>query len=168
MSIRCAARTFRPSFVCLALASVLALSGCGKSTATVSGVVKFQGEPLPSGTVLIYGADGQPIKGTISEDGKYTVADAPVGPVKIAVQVQDSSTMPGGGAGGAGGPADGGQDMSRGVPGADEHMKKGMDRAMPGNERRVVSIPARYSSPETSGLSTTLKKGKQTFPIELE
>ena len=168
MSMRCTARAFRPSLVCLALALTLALSGCGKSTATVSGTVKFQGELLPSGTVLIYGADGQPVKGTISEDGKYMVADAPVGAVKIAVQVQDPSSMPGGGAAGAGGPAEGGQDMSKGVPGADEHAKKGMDRAMPGNERRVLPIPARYSSPETSGLSTTLKKGKQNFPIELE
>src|SRR5262245_1815414 len=154
MSMRCAA------LVCLALASALALSGCGKTTATVSGVVKYQGEPLPSGTVLIYGSDGVPKTGAIGEDGKYKVDDAPLGQGKIPVQVVDISASPiggggrgAGGPGGAGGaPGGSGDAMANGPPGAAEHMKP-----MPGGDRKVVKIPTQYMSPDTSGKTATLK-----------
>jgi hypothetical protein len=112
------------------------------------------------------------------EDGKYSVPDAPLGEVKIAVQVQDIAASPiGGGGRGAGGPAGpggpgaaggapggGGDAMAQGPPGQDEHLKK----PMPGRDRKVVQIPKQYMSPDTSGLSTTLKKGKQTYNIDLE
>jgi hypothetical protein len=187
MSIRCAVGAVRPSLVCLAVAFPLALAGCGKTTATVSGVVKYQGEPLPSGTVIIYGANSNdtPARGAIGENGKYIVTDAPLGEVKIAIQVQDIGASPTGGPGrggpnpgmmgrGApggqgdndpakGAPGGGGDDMANGVPGQSEHMKP-----MPGGERRVVQIPKQYMSPDTSGKTARLKKGKNLVNIDLE
>jgi hypothetical protein len=180
MSTRSAARTFRPWLICFALAFSLALSGCGKNTATVTGTVRYQGEPLPSGTILFYGSDGQPVVGGI-EDGKYKVDDAPLGKVKIAIQVQDIAASPIGGggrggpgapvgpggpgaAGGAGGAPPGGMDMSSGPPGQDEHMKK----PMPGSNRKIVQIPKEYQSPDTSGKEATLKKGKNTVNVDLD
>jgi len=176
MSIRRAARALRPSLVCLALAFPLVLAGCGKSTATVSGMVKYKGEPLPSGTVILYGANNEVARGGIGEDGKYTVADAPLGEVKVAVQVQDMAPSLGGGGGAgrpggpmmpgappAGGPPGAGDAMANGPPGQAEHVKP-----MPGGDRKVVPIPKQYMSPDTSNLSTSVKKGKQTYNIELE
>ena len=170
MSTRSAARVFRPWLACLALAFSVALSGCGKNTATVTGTVKYQGEPLPSGTILFYGSDGQPVVGGI-EDGKYKVDDAPVGKVRIAIQVQDIAASPiGGGRGGPGGPggaggaAPGADAMANGPPGQDEHMKK----PMPGSGRKVVQIPKEYQSPDTSNKEATLKKGKNTVNVALD
>jgi len=160
MSISSAARAFRPALACLALAFALAPSGCGKSTATVSGTVKFLSDPLPSGTVVFYGPNNDIVTGSI-ENGKYTIVNAPLGEVRVAVQVQDPSL----GTKGAGGPPGAGDGAPNLPPGAEE--QKHMTKTRPG-ERKVVPIPPQYMNPDTSGLSLHVKKGKQPFDIDLQ
>src|SRR5215467_4002073 len=72
--------------ICGWLSLALAIVGCGASTASVSGTVKFQGQPLPSGTVLFHGADGQVEHALITEGGRYIITNAPLGPVRITVR----------------------------------------------------------------------------------
>jgi hypothetical protein len=78
-----------PSFTRLrpvALLAVLmaALTGCGAGKGEVRGTVRFNGRPLPSGTVLFLGADGIPRAGQIQPDGTFS-ALVPAGPAKVIV-----------------------------------------------------------------------------------
>jgi hypothetical protein len=171
MTMCSAARLIRPALAAFSLAFVLAAAGCGANVATLTGTIKYKGEPLPSGSVLVYGADNQPVIGVINE-GTYTVEKAPVGDVKIAVQVQDPKSMPGAGGKGPGGgmgvPGGGGgapKDAMKGVPGQGEQAN--IPSTTPGAVK-VVPIPPKYAKPETSGISTTLKKGKNEFAINLD
>ncbi|HEY7425889.1 MAG TPA: hypothetical protein VH682_16785 [Gemmataceae bacterium] len=72
------------------LAAWLAV-GCGKPTGEVSGVVTYNGEPLPSGTVLFVGA-GPPNEGKadpvsqIQSDGRYHIPRVVCDDVRIIVQ----------------------------------------------------------------------------------
>lgn len=72
------------------LAAWLAV-GCAKPTGEVSGVVTYNGEPLPSGTVLFVG-DGPPNESKsdpvaqIQSDGRYHIARVVCGDVRIIVQ----------------------------------------------------------------------------------
>jgi len=62
----------------------LALSGCGKSTGSVSGKVTYKGEPLPSGTVTFV-TDAGVVSSPIAVDGTYSIPKAPLGTVAITV-----------------------------------------------------------------------------------
>jgi hypothetical protein len=167
MSIRFASRAFELSFVLFA-ACALALSGCSKGSgkATVSGSIKYKGEPLPSGRVAFYGANNALATGII-EDGNYTVNDVPVGEARIAVFVTDpqEKAKPSAGPGVPAGAADA---MGKGPPGAAEHAPPMSGGAKSGgSSKSAVPIPAKYNSPDTSGLTYTVTKGKQNHPIDL-
>lgn len=122
--------------------------GCGSGQGEVSGVVKFKGEPLPSGRVTFHPEDkaGAPASGLIKEDGSYTISKCPVGPVAITVET-----------------------FRRG---GEAQVPKGLGIQPPsgaeGGGGKYVAIPPKYSSPELSGLTYTVTKGKQEHPINLE
>jgi hypothetical protein len=131
-----------------ALLVLLAALGCGSGSATVSGKVTYKGEPLPAGSVAIYGANGKVQSVTIGTDGTYTISKAPVGDVKMTVVTPNPS------------------------PGAQQ--SKGATRKHPGAEDtasspplKVVPIPERYTDPDKSGLNFTLKPGEQTINLDL-
>lgn len=70
------------------LLSVFCLIGCSKSpTAKVSGTVTYKGSPLTAGVVTFYGEGNKVATCSIEPNGAYTVANAPIGPAKIAVSV---------------------------------------------------------------------------------
>jgi hypothetical protein len=150
MTSICTAATMRRCrFAGFLILLPLAVVGCGSNSATVTGTVKYKGQPLPLGTVTIHGEKGEPVQGAIV-DGSYQVDKAPVGPVKITVSVPKTPKTPGqmsmGGREGKEGP---------GMPGA-------------GGPKNAVPIPDKYASPDTSGKSTTLSKGKQEYNIDLD
>jgi hypothetical protein len=129
--------------VLLALTAV----GCGGGKGTVSGQVRFRGQPLPSGRVTFVCEGGdRPVLTADVRDGTYTISGAPVGPVKIAVATYQVKTTPV-------------PNMPRDVlpPG-------GGPAAPPG---KYVAIPARYADPERSGLSSTVRRGDQSHDIDL-
>jgi hypothetical protein len=74
-------------------------AGCGSPAPTgdVSGRATYNNQPLPSGTVAFYGADGRVESSLISAKGEYHIPFAPCGEVRITVQTPPAST--GGGAG---------------------------------------------------------------------
>ena len=57
----------------------LAGTGCHGETATVEGTVTYRGEPLKSGSVILYCADKQLVRRTIV-DGRYSIPNVPRGP----------------------------------------------------------------------------------------
>jgi len=74
----------RPRLAVTLWLSLVYLTGCNNKYTdlySVTGTVKFQGQPVPMGTVTFYPQDGsRPATGNLSEDGSYqlkTYADGP-------------------------------------------------------------------------------------------
>ncbi len=58
------------------IAFVAAATGCGKTTATVSGSVTFNGEPVKSGGINLFPLDGKGApSGALIENGRYKVVE---------------------------------------------------------------------------------------------
>ncbi len=131
------------------LALALTATACSRKP-SVSGEVTFNGQPLPFGTILFQGADGRVAHSLIS-DGRYTIADPPLGPVRITVRSHPvlPASFPGGG----------------GLP---PSPPEGLAPKPPDERQtRHVPIPERYRDPEQSGLTYTVRAGKQTHDVKL-
>jgi hypothetical protein len=141
----------------------VAASGCGpneKARAKVKGRVKFFDKYLTAGTVGFIAKDGRTGAANIDSDGNYEMTDAPIGDVTITVKVPS---------------------IGRGTEKARPTPPKGVPEAkMPGGSAdeksfvpssidpsKIVQIPGRYGSAETSGLTYTVTKGEQTKDIIL-
>lgn len=73
-----------------AVAAVLvAVAGCGGSSADVTGKVSYRGRPVAYGTVSVIGRDQKTYYGVINPDGTFTVTGVPVGPAKLGVYSPD-------------------------------------------------------------------------------
>lgn len=136
----------RSRFACVCLlAGLFGAVGCGKTEAPraqVSGDVKYQGKPLPVGTVAFVSGTGEVVETGPIKDGRYTVARAPVGEVKVSV-----TTPP--------------------PPSAMQMRQKVEGKKMEGSVA-VVAVPSRYNDPGSSGLTYTVTGEKtQTFNINL-
>jgi hypothetical protein len=146
----------------VALFLLVALSGCGSSTGTVTGKVSYKGEALRRGNVLFVAAGGWTGSALINEDGTYRIANLPPGSFKLAVEP-------------AGGPTQGGRGRSgppRGKWGPPKDAAvpegfKGADHDVPANAASV-NVPAKYAKVETSELTCEVKRGKQTHDIDLK
>jgi hypothetical protein len=81
-------------------ALLLAVAGCTNPTpqpppltgTTVEGVLAVNGNPLPGGVIQLWGPNGTMGFGHVAEGGKYTVINAPEGPVTITVS--EKLTLP--------------------------------------------------------------------------
>ncbi len=140
----------RFALLVLACAIVLACvsAGCSRyeyrlpeTGATLEGTVKYGNETLQMAQIHVMGEKGQGI-GRI-EDGRYKVENVPLGEVKIGVntEAERSNAI--------------GQQMAR---------AKGVST---GHVLKFIAVPAKYAEPDTSGITTTIKKGKNTFDIVL-
>ena len=136
---------YRCRLVLFALPLLFCLAGCGRaSRASVSGRVSYRDVPLPAGTVSFIAQDSNVVESAPIQNGQYTIARAPLGPVKVTV------TTP---------PAANATQMGQRVPG----------KTIEGGADKVVPVPAEYGNPEQSGLRYTVtKEEKQTFDIPLK
>ena len=118
-------------------------TGCDnfENTGTVSGTVRYKGQPLSEGSVCFVGDNGQVATGAIDRSGRYVVSRVPVGSARVTVQIVKTEGPP---------------PMSF-VGGA-----KPVQGAATG-----AKIPLRYSMAATSGLSHSVTKGKQQLNIDL-
>jgi hypothetical protein len=145
-------RSFCPRFgvAILSLSALVLIAGCGKSSGNVSGKVTLDGQPLKGGgTVTFQGSKGG-VSGTISPEGSYTISNVPPGEVKI--------TLAPGMATGA---------VASATPGDPGKMQPPKTLAPPAPVLPHGNIPEKYTKPETSGLTYTVKSGNQTFDIPL-
>jgi hypothetical protein len=139
----------------------LVLAGCGsKERATVEGKVTVDGAPANVGIVTFTSVDGKSrisaMKAGIQPDGTYRIEDAPLGEVKVSVAPLSLS-------------------QGRGAARRKERIKELVERRKGGKEMpgepapadSAVPIPKKYASADTSGLTTTLKPGKNVYDIEL-
>src|SRR3954466_12793916 len=124
------------------------LAGCSRyeyrlpeTGATLEGTVTYGGETVQMAQINVMSDKAQAI-GQI-EGGRYKVENVPLGQVKIGVNTEAMrSNMIG-------------QQMAR---------AKGVST---GPALKFISVPAKYAEPDTSGVTTTIKKGKNTFDIVL-
>ena len=124
---------------CLLLATMMA-GGCKPRTGNVSGTVKFDGKPLPGGTITFFDEKNGAFSSAIETDGSYSVTGVRAGRARIAVAVPlpipfESSSMPG---------------IKITPPTID-----------------VPKIPDKYLSAEKSGLVCNVRGGDQPFDIDL-
>jgi hypothetical protein len=114
--------------------------------ASMEGTVQYEGKTLGFGIVVVEGA-GSSVQGNISRDGTYSVQNAPVGPVKLAVVTNPGMAR--------------GAQMAAGAnqgPGA-----KGKGKL--GKVAEYVDVPVKYHTTNTSNLSYTVEKGTNKYDI---
>src|SRR5687767_10572081 len=137
-------------------AALFGLVGCGGPTAraTVKGQVKLGEKNLTAGNVFFSSVkDNTSGSAAIDAEGNYVMRDAPLGEVKISV------TVPKGMMGGK---------IAMKAP-AGVNMPADQGTAGPGalDPSKVVTIPDKYSNPDTSKLTYTVTSGEQTHNINL-
>ena len=134
--------------VLLALAAGLAVLGvsCGErgerlpeTGATLEGTITYGGVKVPFAVVTAMGQKGM-ATGNVQEDGRYKVANVPLGEVTIGVNTMAAK----------------GEYVSKMMA-----ESKGKGRS----PSKFVDVPAKYHAHETSGLRTTVNKGVNTYDI---
>jgi len=134
---------FRPG-VAMALLTLAAV-GCG-GRGDVSGVVSYKGKPLVFGTVQFEARDGTIKQANIETDGSYSIPGVPVGEAKVAV----SSDNPRSGA-------------------FQPLQREGMPPPTPLPEvKGWFPIPPEYQDLSKPKLTYTVKRGKNTYEIDLK
>lgn len=132
--------------IILAACAILAIlaGGCGRDygyqTAPVSGVVTVDGKPLEEGTVMFFPTEGKMASGFIGEGGKYSLSTYEPNDGAIVGECRISVQV---------------------ITGAGEANEMKTPPPSP--------VPSRYGTPETSGLSCTVKAGETNdVPLELK
>ena len=132
---------------------ILGLFFLGKPRGHVTGRVTFRGKPVYTGAVILVGKDGVAAAGPIETDGTYTVAKAPVGEVAVGVVSKDPVYLQRVGV------------LKRSrepVPTSALATPSGLDR------KKWFPLPKQYELADTSGITTTIHEGDNTFDIELK
>jgi hypothetical protein len=126
------------------LGTIVVLVGCGggqreiePSGATLEGTVTYNNEKVLVAMIVLAGDKGG-AQGFVGEDGRYQIENAPLGDVKVAVNV----------------------DAAKG-----QLMSKIMAKQ---KTPKIVNVPAKYADPNTSNLKTTINKGPNTYDIVLK
>ncbi len=176
----CLALRFSITFGVFAVLLSLA-TGCGGGKGTVSGTVTLDGQPLPAGNIVFYPSKGPGVSGVI-QDGTYSVKGVPTGQVTVTVETATikqeiealtTSTRSLGGmemsAGGRVTPEMLAQMPEKAKQKYEEQKQQAAERTQRLRELQVKyrEVPEKYSKPESSGLTTTVKSGSNTFEIQL-
>jgi hypothetical protein len=138
---------------------LLALCGCGKGKTTVKGTVTWAGQPLKMGMIVFAAADnpGASGSGEIDSKGNYTVNDAPIGDVKVYINLPPKPVGPAG--------------MSAPPPGmsmpADQQPNGPGGIGSTNPKDYPYSLPDKYKSAEATDLKYKLEKSENTINITL-
>ena len=114
--------------------------------ATLEGRVTYGDQPVPMAFVIVAQTGGGSSTATADDDGNYKVENVPVGDVLIAVNTDATKGMMGG----------------RAMAGTDPKAK-GKKTVTP----KLVEVPKKYHSPDTSGLTTKTQTGANQYDIKL-
>lgn len=132
---------------------------CRPGHGDVHGQVKYQGKVVAQGSVVMVGDNRKPIVGRIETDGTYCVQGVPAGVVRIAVL----SPMPGGAWNSLGrGPVN----LVSKI-GAQKAQNDATGMTAKAERSRWFPLPKEYEAPDSSGLTTEIHRGDNTFDIEL-
>lgn len=142
----------------MAFLVVFACAGCqrGNPGGELAGQVTIDGEPVRGGNVIIANDDGTIIQiGRIGDDGRYSVAEPPLGDVKIAVQTSQFKGFKG----------------TTASNGAEDTQGRGSGGMIVPDPKTLgmtyVWVPEQYEDYNTSGLTLKIKRGKLEHDIKL-
>jgi hypothetical protein len=128
---------------CLLALGLACVPGCGQAKGTLTGkaTLKKDGTPLTEGTTItIWTSDNRSVQGLVGKDGLYSVPDVPVGDVKITL-----------------------------TPASDLILNPGKQPGDKGEtKKKPITIPLKYTKQAETPLHTTIQKGENTYPIEVE
>src|SRR5262249_41683905 len=124
----------------------------------VHGKVRYGGRPIIYGSVVLIGSDDMPVTGPINADGTYAVSGVPTGVVRVAVVSPDPATPL---------PPDEQLPWER-DPKRPPPPPKPRPIAPEIDRRKWFPLPKQYELADTSGLTTTIHEGDNTFDIELK
>ena len=126
---------------------VAAATGCKPTVPEITlleGQVTLDGKPLKVGHVQFVSADNVTSTGAeLTPEGRYRIAGAPVGPVRVAVTTKQFKVL---------------------EPSEDDPSTRGGNKPNP----RYMAVPDKYAAPETSGLDTVIAAGQKEHNIELK
>jgi len=136
---------------CLTVAGLTFLIGaCGpkgdtppQTGATLEGTVTYGDEPIHFALVIATGEAGAAATGKIDEEGRYHLENVPLGEIHLAVNTKAGQ----------------GDFMTRTMGAATS--KKGKPNV------KYTQVPEKYQDPATTTLTTTIKKGPNTFDIKI-
>jgi hypothetical protein len=161
---------------CLLLGMCVIMGGCSKPPASVTGIVTYKGKPLTSGSVTFFcDQDNTVVNAKIDSDGSYkTPATVPPGRARIAVVSAPEVNMPIGmsmRAEDMGGPSGekytGNPALKKTAKPASTASTAAAAKKKP-PEPKYVKIPETYADPDKSGLTYTVKSGKNVHDIEMQ
>ncbi len=129
---------------------VFALAGCGgRGTAIVEGKVTLDGQPLSAGRVVFLSPDGKTsVIAKLAPDGSYHATEVPCEVVKVTVTPLDKFER---------------IKTQRGAKGKGSGISEAQADALEASTK----IPEKYSDPDASGLTLTVKSGTNTYHIEI-
>jgi hypothetical protein len=156
---------FRSCRLCAVLTltvSVFFLTGCGRSTGSLSGKVRYQTTMLKGGFVSFISTEGQQsYTANIAEDGGYALSNVTAGKFKVVVDTKSlKGDMSVGGGGGSKKPAK--------AENASDIPANASNPNTAKNAQRFVSIPDKYQNLDTTDVEYEFKGGTQTYDIELK
>ncbi len=131
----------------LTLLLAVSLTGCGARREEVSGVVRYNGKPLSSGTIQFLGEDGIPYAGKIQPDGTFAV-EVPVGEAKVIVSCVDETRL------------------AR-LTSQMAANREGRGAPPPTSAGTSSLIPQRYADWDASGLTVHVQRGKTVQDFDL-
>ena len=142
------------------------LEGCGPGHGDVHGQVKYQGKVVSQGSVVMVGGDRMPIVGRIGSDGTYSLQGVPAGVVRIAVLSPNpaaaSTSSPRS-------PLSGKGPVSlKSKIGAQTAQNDASGVMAKATRAKWFPLPPQYEDPDTSGITTEIHRGDNTFDIELK
>jgi hypothetical protein len=139
--------------LCLAL-----VAGCGSNKsapAKITGHVKYKGEPVTGGTITFYAEKGGGYPAEIDPDGTYSVADVPLGAMKVAIETESVKNLER-------------KAVYRDNKGhVQQNSPLQQEGGSAGPPPKYVKIPAKYKDPQTSNLTCDVTYGKQKKDFEL-
>lgn len=114
------------------------------TNATLEGAVTYKGKPVPYALVIASAGDSPAATGNADASGKYSLQNVPLGTVQIGVNSEAGKGM-----------------MMGQIQASGQGEKKA---PLP----KFVDVPEKYADPASSGVTTTVSEGANTFDIELK
>lgn len=134
---------------------VLWSAGCEKghrrteTGATLEGTITYGSQKVPAALVIVAGKDHS-ATGNVGEDGRYKVENAPLGEVNIGVNTAAAR----------------GEMQSKIM--AEAYKGPGAKGVGKASKLQIVDVPGKYGTPESSGITTTVNKGANTYDIVIK
>ena len=137
-------------------AAALTAVSCGRggiepikeTGATLEGKVTYGNEQVPMAMVIVAQTGGGSATAFADDEGNYKVENVPVGDVNVAVNTDATKGMMTG----------------RAMAGTDPKSKSGGKK---GGTPKLVEVPKKYHSPDTSGITTKTQKGSNQYDVKI-